>query len=98
MKITRTILDKTAHLARLEFSEKEADAMVNDLQKIVSFVEKLKEVDTTGVEPLTTMSQEVNTWREDEVKNQLSAEEALQPAPKKNEQFFLVPKVVDHEN
>ncbi|PGH39024.1 MAG: Asp-tRNA(Asn)/Glu-tRNA(Gln) amidotransferase GatCAB subunit C, partial [Candidatus Nephrothrix sp. EaCA] len=37
-------------------------------------------------------------WREDEVKNQLSAEEALRPAPKKDEQFFMVPKVVNHEN
>jgi len=98
MKITRSILDKTAHLARLEFSDKEADDMIHDLQRMVTFAEKLKELDTAGVEPLAVMSQEVNTWREDEVKNQLSAEEALRPAPKKDEQFFMVPKVVNHEN
>jgi len=62
---------------------------------VVSFVEKLNEVNTDGVEPLTTMSHEINSLREDEVKQHLPHEEALRNAPKKNEDFFLVPKVLE---
>ena len=95
MKITRELLDKIAHLARLEFDEKDADKMMADMTAIVDWVEKLKEVDTEGVEPLTTMSHEVNVVREDEVKEQLSHERALFNAPKKGEDYFHVPKVIE---
>jgi aspartyl-tRNA(Asn)/glutamyl-tRNA(Gln) amidotransferase subunit C len=55
----------------------------------------LNEVDTEGIEPLTTMSHEVNALREDVVKNQLSKEEVLKNAPKKDSDFFRVPKVLE---
>jgi aspartyl-tRNA(Asn)/glutamyl-tRNA(Gln) amidotransferase subunit C len=58
-------------------------------------VEKLNEVDTTGVEPLTTMSYEINMLRDDEVKEHLSHERALKNAPKKDADYFRVPKVID---
>jgi aspartyl-tRNA(Asn)/glutamyl-tRNA(Gln) amidotransferase subunit C len=95
MKIDKETLNKMAHLARLEFEEKDAEKMMEDMTNMVSFVEKLNEVDTTGIEPLTTMSHEVNALREDEVKNQLSHDEALKNAPKKDDNFFRVPKVLD---
>jgi aspartyl-tRNA(Asn)/glutamyl-tRNA(Gln) amidotransferase subunit C len=95
MKITRELLDKIAHLARLEFDEKDSEKMMQDMTAIVSWVEKLKEVDTTGIEPLTSMSHEINALREDEVKNQLSQEEVLKNAPRKNENYFRVPKVLE---
>lgn len=95
MKIDRTTLDKIAHLARLEIDEKDALKMMEDMNKMVSFVEKLNEVDTEGVEPLTTMSHEVNALRDDEIKDQLTNEEALKNAPKKDEHFFRVPKVLE---
>lgn len=95
MKITRELLDKIAHLARLEFDEKDSEKMMQDMTAIVSWVEKLKEVDTTGIEPLTSMSHEINALREDEVKNQLPQEEVLKNAPRKNENYFRVPKVLE---
>ncbi|MEO5600676.1 MAG: Asp-tRNA(Asn)/Glu-tRNA(Gln) amidotransferase subunit GatC [Cyclobacteriaceae bacterium] len=95
MKINRELLDKIAHLARLEFDEKDADKMMKDMTDIVNWVEKLKEVDTESIEPLTTMSHEINAWREDEVKDHLSHERALRHAPKKDADYFRVPKVLE---
>lgn len=95
MKITRELLDKIAHLARLEFDEKDAGKMMKDMTEIVDWVEKLKEVDTEGVEPLTTMSHEVNALRDDEVKAHLDRESALKNAPKKDSEYFRVPKVLE---
>lgn len=95
MKIDRTLLDKIAHLSRLEFDEKDAEKMMKDMTAIVEWVEKLKEVDTDGVEPLTTMSHEINALREDEVKEHMSHERALKNAPKKDSDYFRVPKVLE---
>ncbi len=95
MKIDKKTLQKIAHLARLEFDEKDTEKMMQDMSNMVSFVEKLNEVDTTGVEPLTTMSHEINALREDEVKTHLDHEEALKNAPKKDADYFRVPKVLE---
>ena len=95
MKIDRPLLDKIAHLSRLEFDEKDAEKMIADMSAIVSWVEKLKEVNTDGVEPLTTMSHEINSLREDEVKPHLSHDRALKNAPKKDDDYFRVPKVLE---
>jgi aspartyl-tRNA(Asn)/glutamyl-tRNA(Gln) amidotransferase subunit C len=95
MKIDKETLSKIAHLARLEIDEKDAPKMLEDMSKMVSFVEKLNEVDTEGIEPLTTMSHEINALREDVVKDQLTKEEVLKNAPKKDKDFFRVPKVLE---
>jgi len=95
MKIDHAQLDKIAHLARLEFDARDAEKMMADMTAIVDWVEKLKEVDTTGVEPLTTMSHEINALREDEVKEPLSHERGLKNAPKKDADYFRVPKVLE---
>lgn len=95
MKINRELLGKIAHLARLEFEEKDAEKMMQDMTAIVEWVEKLSEVDTDGVEPLTTMSHEVNALREDEIKEHLSHERALLHAPGKDKDYFRVPKVLE---
>lgn len=95
MKIDRPLLDKIAHLARLEFDEKDAEKMMQDMSSILTWVEKLKEVDTDGVEPLTTMSHEINALREDTVAPPLPTNEVLKNAPKKDDHYFRVPKVLD---
>jgi aspartyl-tRNA(Asn)/glutamyl-tRNA(Gln) amidotransferase subunit C len=95
MKIDRALLDKIAHLSRLEFEEKDAEKMMQDMTNIVNWVEKLNEVDTEGVEPLTTMSHEVNALREDKVGGHISHEDALKNAPKKDQDYFRVPKVIE---
>jgi aspartyl-tRNA(Asn)/glutamyl-tRNA(Gln) amidotransferase subunit C len=94
MNIDRALLDKIAHLSRLEFDEKDAEKMMKDMSAIVTWVEKLKEVDTTGVEPLTTMSQEINALREDEISAPLDHHKALASAPSKDADYFRVPKVI----
>ena len=95
MKINRELLDKMAHLARLEFDEKDAEKMMRDMTDIVDWVEKLKEVDTEGIEPLTTMSHEVNSLRQDEVTGHLPHERAVLHAPKKDDNYFRVPKALE---
>ena len=95
MKVDKETLDKIAHLARLEFDEKDSEKMIKDLGNIISFVEKLNEVNTDGVEPLTTMSHEENALREDEVKPHLDHDIALRSAPKKDADYFRVPKVLE---
>ena len=95
MKIDKDLLEKTAHLARLKFDDASAEEMMQDMTKIITWVEKLNEVDTEGVDPLTTMSHEINVLREDEVKPHLSHERALKNAPKKDSDYFRVPKVME---
>ncbi|WP_420316671.1 Asp-tRNA(Asn)/Glu-tRNA(Gln) amidotransferase subunit GatC [Ekhidna sp.] len=94
MKITKEILYKTAHLARLNVDESKQDQMVNDLQKMVDWVDKLKEVDTEGVEPLTGMSFEKDQLREDKIQEHLSNARVFKNAPKHDSTYFRVPKVI----
>lgn len=95
MKLDAETLAKIAHLSRLEIDEKETDKMLRDMSNMLTFVEKLNEVTTDGVEPLTTMSHEINAMREDIVKQDLAHPEVLQNAPKKDADFFRVPKVLE---
>ena len=95
MKIDKEHLYKIAHLARLEFDESTAEKMMEDMNRIISWVETLEKVNTDGVEPLTTMSHEINVLREDEEKNHLNHERALKNAPQKDADFFRVPKVIE---
>jgi aspartyl-tRNA(Asn)/glutamyl-tRNA(Gln) amidotransferase subunit C len=95
MKIDRALLEKIAHLSRLDIDEKGADKMIKDMTAIVDWVEKLSEVETDGVEPLTTMSFEVNVMRDDVVKPHMSHDEALKNAPRKDQDYFRVPKVLE---
>jgi len=94
MEVNDAMVDKLAHLARLKFEAAEKEEIKNDLQKMIAFVEKLNELDTTGVEPLLHMTDEVNALREDEVRGSISHEEALKSAPLRDEKFFKVPKVI----
>ncbi len=95
MKLDAETLKKIAHLSRLEIDEKDTDKMLRDMSNMLTFVEKLNEVNTDDVEPLTTMSHEVNALREDIAKQQLTHEEVLKNAPKKDADFFRVPKVLE---
>lgn len=65
------------------------------MTEILNWVEKLNELDTTNVKPLTNMSHVVNTYREDKVREHLSHERALQNGPARDQNYFRVPKVLD---
>lgn len=94
MQIDRELILKLENLAKLELSEPERERLGNDLTNILSMVEKLNELDTSNVEPLTYISDAVNMLREDEIKGQVTNQAALSNAPEKNEPYFKVPKVL----
>jgi len=94
MQVDDALIDKLSRLAMLRFDESEREEIKSDLQKMIGFVDKLKELDTTGVEPLIHMSPNLNILRDDVVGNMISREEALQNAPLHDDQFFKVPKVI----
>lgn len=90
----RPALDKTAKLARLEFSEAEANELTGQLQSALKHFEQIAKVDTTGVEPLVTPTPFEAVWRKDEVRVELSPEEITANAPSKQGHLFSVPPVV----
>ena len=72
MIINDALLDKLAHLSMLEFQDDEKEEMKTELEKMFTFIEKLNELDTTGIEPLLHMSEQQDVFRKDEVKGQIS--------------------------
>ncbi|HTB51548.1 MAG TPA: Asp-tRNA(Asn)/Glu-tRNA(Gln) amidotransferase subunit GatC [Ferruginibacter sp.] len=94
MEVNDQLIDKLANLSRLKFDAAEKTAIKSDLQSMIQFIDKLNELDTTGVDPLLHMSDNVNVLRADEIQGSISREEALKNAPMHDEQFFKVPKVI----
>ncbi len=94
MEVNDELVEKLAHLSRLQFNDEEKQEIKKDLQKMIVFVEKLNELDLEGVEPMLHMSDEVNVLREDVVKGSVGRAEALKNAPSHDDQFFKVPKVI----
>jgi len=94
MKITDEVVDHIAHLARLEFIGNEKEEIKQDMEKIIAFMDKLNTVNTDGVEPLMFMSDAVNVLRDDVAEATVSKEEALKNAPKKDSDYFRIPKVL----
>ena len=95
MEVNDALIDKLAVLARLEFEPGEKERLKEDLQKMIAFVEQLQQLDTEGIEPVLQMSSRTDIWREDEIKNSLTREEALKNAPLTDGVFFKVPKVIN---
>ena len=94
MEVNDLLIDDLAKLSHLSFSEQERKEIKADLQEMISFIEKLKEVNTDGVTPLLHMSSNVNILRDDVVQGSVSREEALKNAPDTDGTFFKVPKVI----
>ena len=94
MEITPEIVDKLAELAKLELNESSREEIMGDLKEIISFFEKLQEVDTTGVEPLIHITEGNNNLRTDTAIGSITREEALKNAPLHDGSHFKVPKVI----
>jgi len=94
MEVNDALIDNLSNLARLEFSAEEKEEIKKDLRRMIDFVEKLGELDTTGVEPLLHMSPAINVLRDDRLQTSLSREEALANAPATDGTYFKVPKVI----
>lgn len=95
MQISEETIDHIAHLSRLRFEGDAKVAIRADLEKIIGFMGKLAEIPTDDVEPLIFMSQEVNVLRADEPEITVTQAEALKNAPKKDSDYFRIPKVLD---
>lgn len=94
MKISTEEVMHVANLANLELSAQEVEEMTGQLDGILSYVAKLSELDTTGVQPTTHATASQNAFREDEVRGSLTQAEALANSPFQNEEAFVVPKVI----
>lgn len=94
MELNREMTQKLAELSKLEFNDLELEAIQQDLEQMIGFVEKLNEIDTTGIAPLTHMCMEGTPLREDEIKGSIDNATALKNAPTTEGQFFTVPKVI----
>lgn len=94
MEVNDALIQQLATLARLEINAGESEEIRHDLQRMITFVEKLGELDTTDVKPMLHMTTDTNVMREDRVLPLISREEGLQNAPSHNGEYFKVPKVI----
>ena len=88
-------VEHIAKLAKLSFSDNEKEKFTEQFNEILSFMEKLNELDTSSVEPLSQVIELQNVLREDQVKPSLPTQDALKNAPARDDRFFRVPKVID---
>ena len=94
-KLDIKTVDEIAHLARLEFDESSKKEILNDMNRMLSFIDKLSELNTDSVQPLIYMTQENNILRPDLPEVTLTQKEALKNAPKKDSDYFKAPKVIE---
>ena len=94
-KITGKEVEHVARLARLELTEEEKVRMTAQLDAILGYIETLNQLETSGVEPTTTVIPMVSVMREDEVRPSLQQNEALANAPDREDVFFRVPRIIE---
>jgi aspartyl-tRNA(Asn)/glutamyl-tRNA(Gln) amidotransferase subunit C len=95
MPLTREQVEYVAGLSRLALSEEEKEKFGQQLDAILQSVEKLNELDTSGVEPLVHIAEGQNVFREDEVGESLPREDALSNTPDQSEGCFKVPRIIE---
>jgi len=95
MKINLELVDHIARLSRIELTDRERDLFSRQLTRILEYVDKLKELDTTDVEPITGGLELANVYRKDELAESLPRRDVLANAPGGDEEFFRVPRVIE---
>ena len=95
--ITKADVEYVAGLAQLTLDEATKERLVGELGDILGYMDKLNELDTTGIEPTMHVLEMTNVFREDEVAPSLPRETALMNAPKTDGEYFLVPRILDTE-
>ena len=95
MKVTRDIIEHVANLARLNLTEEEKDKMTSEMENIISYVDKLNELDTSNVKPMEHVIPIKNVFREDKVDKSYDIDRILANAPSQEDGCFKVPKVVE---
>ena len=97
MSVTKKDVEHIAKLARLKVTEEEVEHYTGQLNQILEYVEKLNELDTENVEPLSHPVENTNVFRDDKLKPSTKTEDALMNAPDKDDQHFKVPKVINQD-
>ena len=95
MSINLKTIKHISKLSRISVDEKKAEKLAGDLNSIFEFIEKLNELNTDKVEPLTSVAETTLKFRSDEVKSENIREQIIKNSPEDNEDFFVVPKVVE---
>ena len=95
MSIDKDTVKHISKLARISLDEKKVDSLSKDLTSIIKFIEKLNKLNTDKVEPLTSIINASLTSRKDEVKDGKIRDQILKNSPEKNDEFFVVPKVIE---
>ncbi len=95
MQISKQEVEHVAQLARLEITEAEKEAFAKQLSSILTYVEKLRELHTDGIEPTATVLEQTNVFREDKSRPSLPVEKALANAPESEGGYFVVPKILE---
>ena len=95
MTIDLKTVKHISKLARISVDEEKANKLAGDLNSIFTFIEKLNELDTSDVQPLTSIAETTLRFRKDEIKSENIREKILKNSPENNEDFFVVPKVVE---
>ena len=95
MSIDKDKIKHVSKLARISVDEKKIDGLTKDLTSIFKFIEQLNELNTDKVEPLSSILNEPLRFRKDEVNDGKIRDKILKNSPKKNEEFFVVPKVIE---
>ena len=93
--ITRQDVEHVAELARLDLTAEEKDQFIAQLNNILTYIEKLGELDTTDVEPTSHVIPMANVFRDDAVQPSLERDLALQNAPQESHFFFKVPRIIE---
>lgn len=95
MAVDQKTVERIAELARLEFNQKEKQEIQEDMNRMLSFVSKVEEVNTEGVKPLIYMLEEETPLRDDNSESNYTQQDALKNAPDKDSDFIRVPKVLN---
>jgi len=95
MSIDKDKIKNVSKLARISVDEKKIDSLTKDLNSIFKFIEKLNELNTDNVEPLSSILNEPLRLRKDEINDGKIREKILKNSPQQNEEFFVVPKVIE---
>ena len=95
MTIDLKTIKHISKLSRISVDDKKAKKLAGDLNSIFEFIEKLNKLDTKNIEPLTYVAETTLKFRNDEVKSKDIRDQILKNSPDENEDFFVVPKVVE---
>lgn len=95
MSVSKKDVEYVAELARLSFNEEEKEELIEDLNKVLEYVEKLNELDTEDTDIIVNPYYIENKFREDEIEDSMELKEVLNNAPQKLEEYIMVPKIIE---